>query len=44
MDKLDNDIISLFIKRVYDLVGVTPKSVSVYLNNEKLKILKFFPE
>ena len=44
MDKLDDDTISLFIKRVYDLAGVSLKSVSVYLNNEKLKILKFFPE
>ena len=32
MDKLDNDIISLFIKRVYDMSGVTPKSVNVYYN------------
>ena len=30
MDKLDDDTISLFIKRVYDLAGVSLKSVSVY--------------
>ena len=41
MDKLDNDIISLFIKRVYDMSGVTPKSVNVYYNEEKIDIRNF---
>ena len=41
MDKLDNDIISLFIKRVYDMSGVTPKSVNVYYNEEKINIRNF---
>ena len=41
MEKLDDDIIALFMKRVYDMAGVTPKSVNVYLNDEKLKIKNF---
>ena len=41
MDKLDDDTIALFIKRVYDMAGCTPKSVTVYLNNEKLPIKNF---
>ena len=39
---MDDDTISLFIRSVYDLADVTLKSVSVYLNNEKLKILNFY--
>ena len=41
MDKLDDDIISLFEKRVFDMAGITPKSVSVYLNGKKLNVKNF---
>ena len=41
MEKMDNDIISLFIKRVYDMAGITPKEVSVYFNGEKLQVDNF---
>ena len=41
MEKMDEDILSLFIKRVYDMAGITPKSVSVYFNGEKLKVDNF---
>ena len=41
MDKLDDDIIALFQKRVYDMAGITPKSVSVYLNGKKINVKDF---
>jgi DNA topoisomerase-2 len=41
MQELDNDIIELFIKRVYDLAGCTHKSLKVYLNDEKISIKDF---
>ena len=41
MEKMDEDIISLFKKRVYDMAGITPKGVSVYLNGEKLQVENF---
>ena len=41
MEKLDDDIISLFMKRVYDMAGITPKNVSVYLNDKKINIKNF---
>ena len=41
MDELDEDIIALFKKRVYDMAGITPKSVSVYLNGKKLSVKNF---
>ena len=41
MDKLDDDIVSLFEKRVFDMAGITPKSVSVYLNGKKLQVKNF---
>ena len=41
MEKLDEDIIALFKKRVYDIAGITPKSVSVYLNDVKLNVKNF---
>ena len=41
MEKMDEDIISLFKKRVYDMAGITPKSVSVFLNGEKLNVENF---
>lgn len=43
MTSLDDDIVALFKKRVYDVAGVTDKSLSVYLNDEKIAI-KSFPE
>ncbi len=33
MEKLDDDIVALFTKRVYDLAGITDRKVSVYLND-----------
>ena len=41
MTELDDDIVALFEKRVFDMAGITPKSVSVYLNNKKLKVKNF---
>ena len=41
MTELDNDIVALFEKRVFDMAGITPKSVSVYLNGKKLKVKNF---
>ena len=41
MTELDDDIVALFEKRVFDMAGVTPKSVSVYLNNKKLNVKNF---
>ena len=39
---LDKDIESLLMKRVYDLAGVTPASVGVYLNGKKITGVKNF--
>lgn len=41
MESLDEDIIDLMVKRVYDLAGCTHKSVKVYLNDEKLPFDSF---
>jgi DNA topoisomerase-2 len=41
MTSLDPDIVSLMKKRVYDLAGVTPRSVRVFLNDERLEIKDF---
>lgn len=43
MEKLDDDIVALFKKRVYDVAGVTDKSLNVYLNGEKI-LIKSFPQ
>lgn len=40
MDSLDDDIVSLLKKRVYDMAG-TVKDIKVYLNDERLKIKNF---
>jgi DNA topoisomerase-2 len=40
---LDNDHLSLFIKRVYDIAGTSGSSLSVYLNGRKLSV-KDFPQ
>jgi len=39
---LDPDTLSLLKKRVYDIAGVTPASVKVYLNGTHLKEVKNF--
>ncbi len=41
MRGLDDDTLALFKKRVYDLAGCTDASVSVFLNNIKLKPKSF---
>jgi len=41
MEHMDEDIIALFKKRVYDMAGITPKGVNVYLNGEKLQVENF---
>ena len=35
------DMLALMYRRVYDIAGITDKSVNVYLNNEKIKIKSF---
>lgn len=44
MKSLDDDIVSLFKKRVYDLAGCSPPTVSVYLNGKKIQGLKGFQD
>lgn len=41
IDSLDDNTAKLFEKRVYDIAGVTPKSVKVYLNSKKIPINNF---
>jgi len=41
MTSLDNDIVSLFNKRVYDIAGSTNEKLVVWLNGEKLDIKGF---
>lgn len=36
MQRMDDDIVSLFTKRAYDLAGVTDKKVKVVLNGERI--------
>ena len=36
MRELDDDIVALFRKRVYDLAGILPENVRVYFNDELL--------
>ncbi|RLN49417.1 hypothetical protein BBJ28_00012663, partial [Nothophytophthora sp. Chile5] len=43
MTTLDDDIVALFKKRVYDVAGVSGKGLNVYLNDEKIGI-KSFPQ
>ncbi|RHY27734.1 hypothetical protein DYB32_006565 [Aphanomyces invadans] len=43
MTGLDDDIVALFKKRVYDIAGITDKSLNVYLNEEKIAV-KSFPQ
>eukprot|EP01022_Parablepharisma_sp_SALTPOND_P023410 TRINITY_DN493_c0_g1_i1.p1 TRINITY_DN493_c0_g1~~TRINITY_DN493_c0_g1_i1.p1 ORF type:complete len:1278 (-),score=243.32 TRINITY_DN493_c0_g1_i1:3837-7670(-) len=41
MTHLDDDMVSLMYKRVYDIAGITPDKVTVFLNGEKLKVRSF---
>jgi DNA topoisomerase II len=41
MEKLDDDIISLMTKRVYDMAGITPKKVKVYMNGKRVEVKDF---
>ena len=41
METLDNDIVSLMIKRVYDMAGCTPTQVKVKLNGKLVDIKNF---
>jgi DNA topoisomerase-2 len=41
MDGLDDDIEGLLLKRVYDMAAITDKSVSVYLNEQKIELKDF---
>ena len=41
MDHLDDDIVALMTKRVYDMAGCTPASVKVKLNGKVLDIKNF---
>ena len=43
IDTFSEDMVSLMIRRVYDIAGITDKQMSVYFNGEKLKV-KSFPE
>lgn len=41
MDKLDDDIISLMSRRVYDMTAITDQTVSVYYNDVKIECKQF---
>ena len=41
LQKLTDDMLALFKKRVYDIAGTTPADVRVYLNGERLPINNF---
>jgi len=41
MNEINDDIISLMYKRVYDVAGTTPSRINVYLNNKKINIKSF---
>jgi DNA topoisomerase II len=41
IENYSEDMINLMIRRVYDISGITDKSVSVYLNKKKLTIKSF---
>ena len=42
MQIIDKDTESLLVKRVYDLAGVTPNQVGVYLNGKKINHVRNF--
>lgn len=41
IEKYSEDMINLMMRRVYDIAGITDKSVSVYLNKKKLSTKSF---
>ena len=41
IDRMDDDIIALFVKRVYDLAGVVSNKVKVYLNDTRIQTNSF---
>ena len=41
IEKYSDDMISLMIRRVYDIAGITDNNISVYYNNIKIKIKSF---
>lgn len=41
MAGLEDDVIALFTKRVYDMAGITDSRVKVYLNNKRVDIKNF---
>ena len=41
IEEYSDDMINLMIRRVYDIAGITDKSVSVYLNKKKLSVKSF---
>jgi DNA topoisomerase-2 len=41
MDRLDEDIVALFTKRVYDMAGCTDSKVKVQLNGSEIPIKNF---
>ena len=41
LENYSEDMINLMMRRVYDIAGITDKSVSVYLNKKKLSVKSF---
>jgi DNA topoisomerase-2 len=41
MSRLDDEIVSLMTKRVYDLAGITPAAVRVSLNGKPIDVKNF---
>lgn len=41
LEQLDDDLVALFQKRVYDLAGVLGEGVHVYFNGARIKIRSF---
>ena len=41
IEKYSEDMLALMYRRIYDIAGITDKSVNVYLNDEKIKIKSF---
>ena len=41
IQKLSDDMISLMIRRIYDIAGITDKKVNVYYNDQKIKVKSF---
>ena len=41
MSQLDDDIVALFTKRIYDMAGITDSRVKVYLNGQQIQIKNF---